>query len=659
MPLPLRVGIVGAGPRGLTVLERLVAHAAAVTAGAEDGGLPPPARVAARPVRIHVLDPHPPGPGRVWRTTQSPHLLMNTVVDEQTVFPDESCRVAHIRAGRSMADWAAQATVDDPRPAPTTGTFAPRRDYGRYLAWSWERIVDDAPDHIRIVHEPCSVWAVHDTPADAARTGGHAQSLTLSDGRTLEVDAVVLCVGHIPAALSDERAEWRRFARGAGLTYLPPDLPAETPVDQLAAGDPVLIRGFGLNYFDLQSLLSHGRGGTFEHGDDGLHYTPSGEEPILVPGSRRGVPYRSKPITAQHPLPVGPDTALRHFTPEIVDRLPVRGDGLRFDEQLWPLILADLRSSWYTVLARTRPDAFRADPVLLQHALGLSVDRVLRDIPVRESERWRGQEQKVLSPTVLEREPDLAFDLRSLLRPLGDRSFSSREELDSVLLEFLRSDLAAALAGPESSPLKSLFPVLWQARAFLKDLVAQGRISPDSFVREVRGWFEDFVSGLCDGPPPQRFAELIALSRAGLVRFAGPQVRITPSRFGESAAFVATSPAVPGEIRARSLVDAGSPANRVGQADDVLLRGMLERGQLTVATHDLDDGTTVTSSGLAVTEAPYRTVDARGRVHPARFCLSIQLSSVQLGLAIAANPHTDAQTLRDADAVARAVLNVG
>ena len=86
---------------------------------------------------------------------------------------------------------------------------------------------------------------------------------------------------------------------------------------------------------------------------------------------------------------------------------------------------------------------------------------------------------------------------------------------------------------------------------------------------------------------------------------------------------------------------------------------MLERGQLTVATHDLDDGTTVTSSGLAVTEAPYRTVDARGRVHPARFCLSIQLSSVQLGLAIAANPHTDAQTLRDADAVARAVLNVG
>src|SRR5699024_4862577 len=121
---------------------------------------------------------------------------------------------------------------------------------------------------------------------------------------SLDVDAVVLCVGHIPAAVSDERAEWQRFARTAGLTYLPPGLPAETPVDRLPAGERVLIRGFGLNFFDLQSLLTHGRGGRFLPADDegsALTYAPSGEEPVLIPGSRRGVPYRSKPITADHP----------------------------------------------------------------------------------------------------------------------------------------------------------------------------------------------------------------------------------------------------------------------------------------------------------------------------------------------------------------------
>mgnify|MGYP003791500851 CR=1 FL=1 len=77
MTVPLRVGIIGAGPRGLTVLERLVAHST-------DPDVP---------LRVHVVDPFPPGAGRVWRTDQSPHLLMNTVLEEQTVFPGATCAV--------------------------------------------------------------------------------------------------------------------------------------------------------------------------------------------------------------------------------------------------------------------------------------------------------------------------------------------------------------------------------------------------------------------------------------------------------------------------------------------------------------------------------------------------------------------------------------
>lgn len=686
---PLRIGIVGAGPRGLTVLERLVAHTAHAGTAAE----------APRSVRIHVLDPFPPGAGRVWQTGQSPHLLMNTVVEEQTVFPDSSCRMAHTGTGPSMAAWAAaeqdaeqaagpgaeptaeqasaqasvptaeQASAQAADPARPAGVFAPRRTYGRYLSWSWDRITSRAPAHVRIVHEPVEVTAVHDAPTTSGpatapppgRTTLPPQTLSLSDGRTLEVDAVVLCVGHIPAAVSDERAEWQRFARDAGLTYLPPGLPAETPVDRLQAGEPVLIRGFGLNFFDLQSLLTHGRGGTFLPADgDGsaLTYVPSGDEPVLVPGSRRGVPYRSKPITPAHPLPMKPSGQLQFFTRSTVDRLPVRGDGLRFDEQLWPIILADLRFAWYSVLARTRPDAFAEDPAKLLSALRTAVDRVVRADSSRESERWHIREERVLKRAVIEAEPDLVFDMRRLLRPLGDDPFPHREALRGALMGFLRADLAESLAGPERSPLKALFPVLWRARALLKELVADDRLSPASFVRDVRGWFEDFVSGMCDGPPPQRFAELIALADAGLVDFAGPQVRITPSRSAEAAAFVATSPAVPGALRARALIDASSPANRVLQADDTLIRGMMERGQLRAAVHELEDGTRVQSTGLAVTESPYRTVDAHDRIHPARHCLSIQLSSVQMGLAIAANPDSDAQTLRDADAVARAVLGL-
>ncbi|MCY1685201.1 FAD/NAD(P)-binding protein [Kocuria sp. SL71] len=60
-PVP-RVVIVGCGPRGLSALERVVAHAAAT----------------GRRVKVDVVDPFPPGAGHVWRTRQSPRFLMNT-----------------------------------------------------------------------------------------------------------------------------------------------------------------------------------------------------------------------------------------------------------------------------------------------------------------------------------------------------------------------------------------------------------------------------------------------------------------------------------------------------------------------------------------------------------------------------------------------------
>jgi hypothetical protein len=53
------IALVGAGPRGTSVLERLCASA------------PELLRPGTRPT-VRVVDPAPPGPGQVWRTAQSP-----------------------------------------------------------------------------------------------------------------------------------------------------------------------------------------------------------------------------------------------------------------------------------------------------------------------------------------------------------------------------------------------------------------------------------------------------------------------------------------------------------------------------------------------------------------------------------------------------------
>lgn len=639
---PLHVAIIGTGPRGLTVCERLVALAPSY----------------GQPVVIHVIDPYEPGPGRVWDTHQPAELLMNTTIAEQTVFPDNSCTVSPTNTGPSMEDWylAAGGTADP------HSTFATRRIYGEYLADSFAHIRSNAPDNVTIrVHRALALHIAEPSPHL-----DEPQLVRLSDGTSIEAHAVVLCVGHIPARLTDERARFAAYAQATGVNYCPPSLPAETPVDDVPAGETVIFRGFGLNYFDLQALFTTGRGGRFSVAEVVapqpwlLTYQPSGSEPVLAPSSRRGVPYRCKPITAGHPMGSYP---LKFFTAANVNALS-EGRPLHFDDQLWPLILADIRFAWYAALRRSHPERFLTDPAVLTEALTEAVDRHItrRTWAETQSSRTTGREtreapawQDVLDSVVA---PAHQLDLQALLRPLEDTRFANRAELTSWMHQFLEDELADAYAGPELAPSKSVFSVLWASRAFVKDLVATGRIHPVSFATEIRGWFESFVSGICDGPPPQRFAELLALSKAGLVEFVGPQVRIHPQAGGGHAAFMAESPVVAGVIRSRHLIDAASPANQVRLADDTLVSSMLDRGQLTVANVTTDDSVLIPSSGLLVDRATFRSVDARGRIHPHRYVMSLQLSAIQLGLAIAANPHTNAQTLCDAHTVASLIYEL-
>ena len=56
---PLRIAIVGMGPRGLSVLERLCANI--------------PELIPDQRIEIHVIDPYQIGAGSVWRTDQSKH----------------------------------------------------------------------------------------------------------------------------------------------------------------------------------------------------------------------------------------------------------------------------------------------------------------------------------------------------------------------------------------------------------------------------------------------------------------------------------------------------------------------------------------------------------------------------------------------------------
>lgn len=84
---------------------------------------------------------------------------------------------------------------------------------------------------------------------------------------------------------SDNKAEIR---------YFPPNNPTNIDleaIDAIKAGETVLLRGFGLFFFDYMILLTTQRGGWFKRMEDGsFKYYKSGKEPTIYAGSRRGIP---------------------------------------------------------------------------------------------------------------------------------------------------------------------------------------------------------------------------------------------------------------------------------------------------------------------------------------------------------------------------------
>src|SRR5689334_18188206 len=84
--------VVGAGPTAIGVLERLVANAPELAAGH-------------RP-QVHLVDPYPPGGGRVWRAEQPDLLWANSLVGDVTVLPDPSVVVeGPVGEGATLWQW--------------------------------------------------------------------------------------------------------------------------------------------------------------------------------------------------------------------------------------------------------------------------------------------------------------------------------------------------------------------------------------------------------------------------------------------------------------------------------------------------------------------------------------------------------------------------
>ncbi|MFD5907724.1 FAD/NAD(P)-binding protein [Streptomyces massasporeus] len=612
--------MVGAGPRGTSVLERLCASAPEL--------LPPGARLT-----VHVIDPDPPGPGRVWRTSQSPELLMNTVACQVTLFTDASVDCSGpVRPGPSLHEWAGGRLGPDAYPT--------RADYGRYLEWVFAEVVRQAPPAVRVETHRARAVRLDDAP-------GGRQTLILDDGRTLTgLSAVVLAQGHLPRTAGPDLLRPATHAARHGLRHVPPANPADVDLSGIAPGEPVLLRGLGLNFFDHTALLTTGRGGRFVRDGGGLRYLPSGREPRLFAGSRRGVPYQARGDNAKGPY--GRHVPLV-LTPEVIAGFRKRadsGEAPDFLTEIWPLVAKEVEAVYYGALIRRaasrteresaperereqgpeREREFTDRFLAVPHGDPLEAS-LLAEFGVPDTERWCWER---------------------ISRPYAGRDFAHSGEWRDWLLTHLREDAAQAALGNVHGPLKAALDVLRDLRNELRLIVDHGGLAGASRREHLDRWYTPLNAFLSIGPPRRRIEELVALMEAGVVRVLGPRLRVSE----EDGGWTAHSPDVPGPaVRVRTLIEARLPEPDLRHTADDLLAGLLRSGQC--RPHAVDGYET---GGLDVTARPYRLMDRQGVAHTRRFAFGVPTEGVHWVTAAGARPGVDSVTLSDADAVARAAL---
>lgn len=640
----LHTAIVGLGPRGLSVAERLCANADSLLAHGQE-------------LVIHLIDPHVFDGGQVWRSTQDRVLLMNTVACQVTVFVDDTVDCdGPVVAGPSLYEWARSIALVGAPSVPeavraealTLGPddYPSRPFYGSYLQWARDRIIWSAPPAVSFVSHQAMAVDVRDAPDGLQEVVLHTGEIITS------LQSVVLALGHQPHHLGETETALREYALRHDVRYIPPNNPADVMLDAIPAGESVILRGMGLNFFDYMALFTIGRGGTFvRSADDTLTYVASGREPHLVVGSRRGVPYHARGKNQKGSF--GRHTA-RYVTPEVIERLRARADAgapVDFRRDIWPLIDQEVRTVYYATLVRERRCVCDADEftTLFAAAEPATVPIFGDPLAVEESEAQR---------TVLAKfdiDPENRWDWRHIARPYTDADVSSTTQFRGWLRSYLDDEVREADKGNVTGPRKAAMDVLRDLRNEIRLLVDHGGLSGDSYRDELQHWYMPLNAFLSIGPPAERIEQFCALMDAGVLEVLGPDMHVDCDN-GE---FVAHSGICPDlTVRAATLIEARLPETDLHRTADPLLRTLLERGECRPHRIPIRGGGHWVSGGVAVTRRPYQLLDAHDRAHPRRFAFGVPTESVHWVTAAGIRPGVNSVILGDADAIARSTLRM-
>ncbi|WP_242979241.1 FAD/NAD(P)-binding protein [Corynebacterium yudongzhengii] len=608
------MAFVGVGPRGISTLERLAAHAERTD----------------HHLTVHLIDDTEIGPGAIWRTDQTRTLCMNTLAHGVTLFTEPGSSVSGaVQPGPTLYEWAKLMRGDldevpaDHRLAVSKKTYEEFKEeidglvehshptralYGAYISWVYSVVRERLPENLTVVEHLARVTDLVDR--------GDYDELTLTDSAgatsTLQVDRSVLALGWLqPAATAEEEA----LAASTG-TWVRPGNPVEQPLDEVPAGEDVLVRGLGMGFFDIMAMLTLDRGGRFVPSDNeaGLIYEPSGREPRLIVTSGRGWPYLAKPQYGSMP-----PAAHMPRTRAAIAELSGRSD-IDYDTEVWTHVLRDAYEAYYLTLGL---DAETVAGVVDKHSTIDELNAAFAEL-VPDTER---------------------LDLNHEAAPLAGVA-TDIDSLTALVRQGLIDDLADSAAASES-PRKQALAVIGAARKPSSLLGTPGRFrTRNGYLRLVQRLGQ--MAG--SGPPAFRNEQLVALIDAGLVRFLGasPSLEIVDGGYRVSSPTTQNEP-----VFATTLIDAWLHDSDSRRPADSLITAIRAAGRSRPYVYPDD-----TASGSPeIEQATGRLITAAGTPDERIFAEGIPLHDVRPDTTSSPLPGTDPAFLQETDLVAGALVD--
>ena len=706
------IAIIGGGPRGISILERLAADYRQLDPSKTPNHLD-----------IHVVDEVQPGEGKVWRTDQTTTLCMNTLADAVTLFTEPGATVtAPVLEGPTMHEWimlirgeelgserdpggkktdlftrlslsvegerepltsdndgvqAAQrlsaGAAEAGESAPTVGTgwslaeyaaeiaetrpesHPSRALYGEYLRWVFSVVLGLLPEGISVHQHLARATEIEEAPGDSATgagTGaGDAEGQPTRDRITLDNGTTILADATVLAI------GWADTTPDALESFTASAVDMHPALTWVRPGNPADQQISQIPSWEesQEEVLVRGLGmGFFDLMamltiDRGGRFIPDTE-------ARSGLRYEPSGrepklvVTSHHGYPYQPKPVFGSLPPAAW--LP------RFKAAVAQLDLAQIPANslvfgetlWPAIL-RDSQEAYYRVLLAAEPDVLKKVGEIIDD---PDTDPWRLHEDTRLDGLVAE---ENRFDLPYHADPVArfaeqaGEAGQSIDELTARIADGLAADLSEAQSARESA-VKMGLQVIGSARKPAAVVDEPGRFTTES----RRGAYAELKrvgQMVGSGPPAFRTAELLCLVDAGYVRFLGshPTMVIDP----ETPAFVMTSPVTREEpVESRTLVDAWLHKPDVRSTADPLSQQLKDAGRMRIWLRG--DGTA--SRAPEVELATSRLIREGGQVDPRVHMVGIPLQDMRADMTISPMPRTDTLMLQETDGAAVSVLRV-